>query len=164
MRFTPKTEAQIQAEANDRNLWPRGVYDFEVSAASDEVSAKGNDMIKLRLKVFDHAGNTQTIWDYLLEQMMGKFAHACEAMNLTTQFDSGEVEAADFEGKSGQVVLYVQKGQNGYADKNSVADYVRPQEGHHNLKANAPVNARKPVPAGPNSDLNDEIPFGPCWQ
>jgi hypothetical protein len=158
VRFTPKTEAQIKSEEGARNLWPRGVYDFEVMDASDEVSSKGNEMIKLRLKVYDQAGNTQTVWDYLLEQIMGKFAHACEAMGLTTQFDSGNVEAADFEGKSGQVVLYVQKGQNGYPDKNSVADYVRPQETNHVVKASAPPKG-KPVHAGAGSDLEDEIPF-----
>jgi hypothetical protein len=157
MRFQPRTEADIKAESNQRNLWPKGTYDFEVVNASDEVSKNGNDMIKLVLKVYDQSGRSQMVWDYLLEAMAEKLVHACEALGLNDRYDSGELDASDFDGKAGQVVLYIQKGQNGYADKNAVADYVKPKGGTERV-ATAP-RAAKPSQRTTNQDINDDIPF-----
>jgi len=161
MKFQPKTQAEIKAAANERAgslLWPRGTYDMEVVNASDEISSKGNEMIKLQLRVFDASGNTRMVWDYLLPSLVEKLAYACEALGLTSQYDAGDLSASDFEGKTGQVVLYVQKGTDGYADKNAVAGYVRPTTAMPLFKWNPPPKD-KPVMAGASSDLDDEIPF-----
>ena len=161
MRITVRTPAELQAESSrSNNIWPRGNYDFEVMAAEEKVSKSGNEMIELRLRVYDAAGNSQTIWDYLLDNIAYKIAHACETMGLADQYAVGELHAEDFIGKTGKLVLYIRKAENGYAEKNAVADYV-------NSKATATRSGpdpRKPIPAGGGTDLADEIPFGPCWQ
>jgi hypothetical protein len=161
VRFQPKSAAEIKAESSNRTntLWPRGTYDFEVVNATDEVSKAGNEMIKLQLRVFDASGSTQMVWDYLLSSIAEKLMHAAEAFGLTSQYDAGELDASDFEGKAGQVILYIQKGKDGYPDKNAVADYVRRQVPLTMplFKTDAPKG--KPVMAGAGSDLDDEIPF-----
>jgi hypothetical protein len=48
MRFEPKTEAELARAA----LIKPGEYDFEVVNATEEISKSGNEMIKLRLKIF----------------------------------------------------------------------------------------------------------------
>jgi len=164
MRFQPRTEADIKAESNQRNLWPKGTYDFEVVSASDEVSKSGNDMIKLVLKVYDASGNSQMVWDYLLEAMAAKLVHACDALGLNDRYDSGELDASDFDGKAGQVILYIQKGQNGYPDKNAVADYVRPKGGAAAHAVTPRVPAAVAARAKGGGDIDDEIPFAACWQ
>lgn len=166
MNFQPKSETEIQKEEEQWALWPRGQYDFEVLEYSDEVSkASGADMIKLRLKVYHPDGGTRTIFDYLMPAMAAKLRHACDCMGLTAQYESGSLEAADFDGGSGKLILYIKKGTGGYADQNAVADYV---------KSEGPARPARPaatrVPAGgggrgkTQSDIDDEIPFAPQWQ
>jgi len=157
VRITVKTEAEIEAESNrNSDIWPRGNYDFEVMAVEEKVSKSGNEMIELRLKVYDATGNSQTIWDYLLDNIAYKIAHACEAMGLSDQYAVGELHAEDFIGKTGTLVLYIKKAQNGYPEKNAVADYVKSRPA-------ARIQPRAKASAG-GGDLDDEIPFGPCWQ
>lgn len=156
MQFTPKSESEIKREEDVRALWPRGTYDFEVTEYSDEVSKAGNDMIKLRLRVFHPDGGTRTIFDYLMPQFDAKLRHACDCMGVSDRYKKGQLEAADFDGGSGKLILYVKKGQNGYADQNAVADYVKP-EGAPGLAARPAKNVTSKVDQ--STDLDDEIPF-----
>jgi len=165
MNFIPKSEAEIKKEEEQRAVWPRGTYDFEVVEYTDEVSKNGNDMIKLRLKVYHPDGGTRTIFDYLMPAIAAKLRHACDCMGLTGQYESGTLEAADFDGGSGKLILYVKKGVGGYADQNAVADYVK-SDG----PAKAPRSAVTKAAVGgggrgkTQSDIDDEIPFAPQWQ
>jgi len=162
MRFQPKTDAQIEEErAKALGVWPIGVYDFEVSGAVDEISSKGNEMITLTLFVYNRDGERKTIKDYLLESIAYKLRHAAASCGLTAQYDRGELQATDFNGRSGRLRLGIEKDTSGggYPDKNKVQDYEKAAP-----VASRPASARKPVPAGAGSDLDDSIPFGPCWQ
>jgi len=127
MNFTPKSEAALVKENDERNtLWPKGQYDFQVENYEDAVSKTGNDMIHLHLKVFHPEGGSQTIHDYLMPQMMHKLRHACEAIGILDRFEEGTLEARDFDGGVGKVMLKIDKAKpnSGYRDKNSVDDYV----------------------------------------
>lgn len=157
MNFTPKSETEIKKEEESRAVWPRGTYDFEVTEYSDEVSKVGNDMIKLRLKVFHPDGGTRTVFDYLMPQIAAKLRHACDCMGLTNQYESGMLEASDFDGGVGKLVLYVKKGQNGYADQNAVADYVKREGGAARVTPARTTASTKTKIAQP--DMDDEIPF-----
>lgn len=145
MNFTPKTEKEIQEDG----LLAEGIYDFEVAEAENKTSAKGNDMIELKLHVFDGNGNPRIVMDYLLASIMYKLRHAADACQVLDKYDAGSLDASDFLGKSGKVKIKIDKDKTGqYADKNGVKDYVK----RENMveAGNAPKVA---------ADLDDEIPF-----
>lgn len=146
MRFTPKTAAEVDAG----DLWPNGTYDFEIVSAEEATSKAGNDMIKLRVKIFNDAGQSQTLFDYLMESVAYKLRHACEACGLLESYEAGELNAEDFEGKSGTCKINVQKDKSGqYPDKNGIADYMAQKGGV--------AKPARPKPAA--DDLDDSIPF-----
>lgn len=152
MRTTPKTEKEI-AEAG---LWKPGTCDFEVLEAEDTFSkTSGADMIKLKVRIFNEDGDSQIVFDYLLDAMPAKLRHAAAAFGLLRQYENGGFEAADCVGKTGRCKVAVQKDKSGqFPDKNGVADYLTPEP-----KGEAPARraaARTPAPAG---DIDDEIPF-----
>lgn len=154
MRTTPKTEKEI-AEAN---LWKPGVCDFEVLEAEDTISkTSGDDMIKLKVRIFNEDGDNQIVFDYLLDSMPGKLRHAAAAFGLLTKYENGGFEAFECVGKTGQCKVAVQKDKNGqFPDKNGIADYIVPD-----VKVPEPrkTAASTMAPAGGRRDLDDEIPF-----
>lgn len=153
MKFTPKTEKEIQEE----NLWPNGNYTFEIAKANNGVSKNNNDMIVLQLNVFTEDGSrVQIVTDYLVEAVLYKLRHCADACGLLDKYEQGELNAEDFVGKSGTIKLGIQKDKTGeYDDKNVVKDYIvenkltAAQEKHTQDKGNAFVSA----------DLDDGIPF-----
>lgn len=148
MKFTPKSENEITSE----NLLTPGIYGFEIMEASDEVSKAGNEMIKLTVHVFDD-GEPVTIFDYLMEKVAYKLRHAAEACGLLADYESGILDAIDFQGKTGRCKVAVQKDKTGqYPDKNGIADYLKPDA----AAQTRPASARVKAPAG---DIDDDIPF-----
>lgn len=148
MKFTPKTEKEITEE----NLLPEGRYDFEISGAEETLSKKGNEMIKLMVRVYKPDGKFNIVTDYLLESMLYKLLHCCEACDLMAQYESGRLSADDFIGKTGQLKLVVKIDETGnYPDQNSIKDYV--------------VDKNKPITKNPLQEVldeandDDEIPF-----
>jgi hypothetical protein len=151
MKFTPKTEDQLREES----LMPAGTYDFEVVEASNEKSKKGNDMIKVKLQLWDRNGDTRFLYDYLMEAMMFKLLHFCEATGLSQMFQAGNLSAENCLGRTGKVKIKVGEAQNGYAPKNEVKDYVSPQAGQ-GMAARAASAA--PVASNAPADT-DDVPF-----
>ena len=148
MRVQPRTEKEI-AEAN---LWPAGVYNFEIIEADEAASKKGNDMIAMRVRLFREDGTTQTVNDYLVDTLSTayKVRHCAAASGLIVQYEKGELLARDMIGKTGRCKVSVQKDTSGqYPDKNSITDYVKAPEGLAGRVNTAP----------PPNDLDDEIPF-----
>lgn len=152
MRFAPKTEDEIANEG----LLPDGIYDFEITDAEDKTSAKGNEMIALKMFVFDADGSRRVIFDYLLESMPHKLRHAAYVCQLAEGYEAGTLTADDFNGRVGKVKIGVQKDKSSqYPPRNSVLDYIALQ---------APASKQrvsKPAKAGGNTadDLDDQIPF-----
>lgn len=121
MNFDPKNEQQIAAE----RLWPAGVYEFEVVQGADKNSkSSGAPMIELRLKLSGRSGATLTITDYLVEKRIQKLLHAARTVGLEAKYKTGSVAGIDFRGKRGKLKLGIEKGQDGYPDKNIVLDYL----------------------------------------
>ncbi len=156
MNFAPRTEEEIiqrQEEVKTMNLLPYGIYDFEVSDASDKISKTGNEMIELIVKVWDDNGKERFLYDYLVEKMEYKLKHFCEYNGLHDKYDMGTLNAKDCLRVSGKVEIGIQKGKpnpNGgmYPDKNFVIDYVSKEKSKENKKQ-----------ISNNEDLNDDIPF-----
>lgn len=156
MRITPKTEEQIEKESKFA-VWPAGKYNFEVATAVEGKSKNGADMITLTLNVFNDAGESIIVKDYLLEAMAFKLRHACDACGIIEHYENGNFVSFDFEGKRGELELKIEKGQpkqdgsgDLYADKNSVKDYV---------KNSATQNKGKEPAIEVKHNLDDEIPF-----
>jgi hypothetical protein len=160
MQFQPKTQEDIireQREFAEKNVLPKGEYDFEVMAAEDAVSKRtGKEMIKLTLKVWGLDGKERSVTDYLLGAMEHKLYHFAHATGLGEQYRDGGLEAIDCEGRSGRVKLKVESSDQ-YGTKNAVVDYVaeKPKEA-----APAPALKAKP-PVDPDLDApeEDDIPF-----
>ena len=141
MKFNPKTEKEI----NDAGLWPNGVYAFKVMDAEERVSKAGNDMIVLKLKVYNNDGGCIHVDDYLLESMAFKLRHAAEACGLLPEYEAGDLSASNFDWAEGRLRLKIQRQKDGtYQDKNVVADYVV------GPKANATSD---------QAVLDDKVPF-----
>lgn len=124
MKFSPKS----QEELAHANLMSEGVYPFEIIEAEDKKSKSGNDMIQLKLKVWDKNGHERVIYDYLLEALHFKLRHFAESTGLLQKYEGGEFTSSDCLGKSGNAHIIIQKGRENaeggfYPDKNSVKDY-----------------------------------------
>ncbi len=149
MKIAPKTDQQIIQE----NLWPEGEYDFEVAAADETTSKKGNPMIKVTLVCFD-SDRKRTITDYLLESMAFKLKHFLYTIGMGDKYESGEFTAEQMVGRAGKVILK-QEAQEGYMPKNVVKDYVSPKE----VEGAKPATY-KPAPAAlTGAGSLDEPPF-----
>jgi hypothetical protein len=145
MRFTPKSEREI---AEDGLLQP-GVYDFEVAEAEERVSKNNNDMIALKLFVYDDKGSRRLVRDWLLEIVPGKLRNFAAAVGAMDDYQKGQMRAADLVGRPGKVKLGIRKDPSGqFSDQNDVKDYVRPDAaGSNGFGRGAP-----PI-------IDDEIPF-----
>lgn len=153
MQVSPKTEKEIM----EANLWPVGEYSFEIITATEKVSSKSNEMMELKINVFNDNGHSRILFDYLMDTptMAYKLRHCCEVTGLLEQYEQGTLLERDFDGKTGTLKLNIQKDKTGaYPDKNGVADYITENSAkpldHQKTKASAYV---------PEPDMDDEIPF-----
>jgi hypothetical protein len=146
MRFTPKSEKQIQEERFP--VLKPGKYHFEIVEATEEVSKKGNPMIVLRLKILDNSFNVLTyLKDYLMESIPYKLRNAAYGCSLGVHYESGELVASSFVGKTGVLDLTIQKDKTGqYPDKNSVNDYLKNDQQRE-----------------PGQDWDNDMPEPPDW-
>lgn len=157
MKITPKSASEVATAG----LLPAGVYDCEVVEAEETVSSKGNDMIKMRVKVYTEDGSSRTLFDYLLDSVAYKVRHAAESFGLMEAYDAGELSAIDLQGRTGRCKVRIDPAKDGYEAKNSIQDYVVGTEVI--AKRVAQTVAASRAPGGGTID-GDEIPFSPCWQ
>lgn len=149
MRFSPKSEQELAA----MGLLPEGEYPYHVIEAKDSISkSSGNEMIEMKIMVWDKDGREHIMFDYLLESMGHKLRHFCEANSLLNKYEAGELHGVDCTGKQGKVFIVVQPGKpnpNGgmYPDRNSVKDYAIHETLGQTVKIASSV------------ELNDDIPF-----
>lgn len=151
MRFQPKTEKEL----NEERLLPEGEYPFQISGAEDKISKSGNEMIELTVRVFKPDGSFNLVTDWLLESMMFKLLHCCQACGLEDQYNAGSIKSDMFIGKEGMLKLKIVP-EGDYPAKNAIKDYIPGK------KAEIPAdNLNKTLDSQKNSgdDLSDEIPF-----
>lgn len=149
MRVDPKTEKEIAEEG----LLTAGEYDFEVTGAEETESKKGNEMVALKVRVFDMDGRGHQILDWLvsIDSSAYKNRHFAEATGLLDEYESGNLPASIMIGKTGRCKVVIKKDTTGqYGDKNGIADYLKPKV----------ASTRRAAPAkSVSADLDDEIPF-----
>lgn len=147
MKYTSHTDEEL----NRLNLLTPGIYDFEVVETDDKPSKKGNDMVTLKLHVFEEDGTPRIVFDYLVpDALPHKFKHACNACNLIAEYEGHTLTAASFMGRTGKVQIVTQPAQGQYLEKSTVKDYVKREA----QDASAPPPVRSVA-----ADLSDEIPF-----
>lgn len=152
MRFTPKSDEQIEAEKAERlaayQPWPAGlVCDYEIKEAIEATSKAGNDMIKVHVDVYNDKGDVRGIIMYFGDWNDYHFSRINR-----DRYEAGQVDPEDLLGRTGKCVLGIEKGglkDDGtrYADKNNIREFLKPA---------API--KKSIKAS-DPELNDSIPF-----
>lgn len=161
MKFTPKTEAEIQAEG----LIPNNTEcDFEVIEAEEKQSKAGNDMIALKLRVWRPDGGTVTMRDWLVSNFPAKILGFAKSAGMEAEYAAGELSAETVEGKTGRLKVKIEDSAD-YGPQNKVGFYVTPQAARgHSRDAAAASHGRDKQPArggGKPAALDDgsDIPF-----
>jgi hypothetical protein len=157
MKFTPKTEEELAMDG----LLPEGVYDFECIEAINKVSKSGNEMIELKLKVYDQIGGFRFVTDFLLEAFLPKLHSFCKATQTLKAYESGEFDAYDCQGTAGKVQIKI-KPAGEYPAKNEVKMYGEPKAktGGEGKAASEPAPATfKPSAPIENLEEKDDLPF-----
>jgi len=155
MRFTPKSDEQIKKESNF-SLFPKGDYDFEIKQATDKVSSARNEMIELRVTVYNSEGSSRGIFDYLIESVIWKVHHCAQACGLEAEYNAGKLEAYMFEGKVGRCKVVITPAKGEWPEKNTIADYIVPDV---KISDHTRAAYTKTKPQPKSADLDDEIPF-----
>ena len=155
MEIKPKSREEI---AREKLLKP-GIYDFEVMRAEETTSRAGNAMIKLKVRVF-HDGGEAHLYDYLVSTQVEKLCAFCDAVGLSKEYDAGDVNSDDMEGRSGRAKIGIEDekpkddGDGNWPAKNKIKDYLPKAEGEGGRKVEKP----EPTPAEKAAE-DDEIPF-----
>lgn len=119
MNFKPKKETELNS------LLPKGEYEFKVIKAKEGKSNAGNDMITLVIDIYAPDGNSNRIYDYLLESVAYKLKHFCEAVGLSKEYEDGSLVDSMCVGRGGRCLIDIEIDKNGkYSDKNAVKDYI----------------------------------------
>jgi len=122
MKFQPKTERELQ----EANLWPVGEYAFEVLTAEEAVDKNDAPFFKLKVKIFNDEGKSTNVFENVSPNWMEyKLRHLAEAAGLLVEYERGEIEAYQLEGKTGRCKVNISKDKgDGYAVKNQITDYI----------------------------------------
>lgn len=155
MRFDSMTATKAEEQAKAASgLWKPGVYDFEVSDATEGESKAGNGMFTVQVDVYDQDGKKKTISDYLLpgSEFFGfKVRHFAESIGMLKEYENGDIDANDFINRTGKCKIGTQKGKDGFGDKNVIRDYLKSNSNGSATPKEAAAKAQAP--------LDDEIPF-----
>lgn len=151
MRFTPKTENELQMES----LVPEGIYSYQVIKSEDAVSHAGNEYIKFTIKIWDSEGREHLVFTNLA--LIKLLKHFCDVNGMESDYESGDIPAEKCIFKSGGKVLLGVEGEkpnpNGgmYRAKNIVKDYV--SDVNHQSSLSMPLaDAKKDF-------ISDDLPF-----
>ena len=134
-----------QERSTDFPVLKPGDYVFQVQNATHCLSSSANMMWKLQLRFEQADGPDVTVFDYLVEndKNMWKFNAYLDSIgsNIT---DTGKIDATI--GEIGKATVEIEKGQNGYSDRNRVKRYIKKEE-------------PKPKKATKKEPETDDLPF-----
>ena len=141
-----------QDEGNSSKMLPEGSYNFEVVTAELSTSASGNEMITVRLKVFDGQGSHVSIFDRLVfvDAAGWKIAQFCKAIGRE-DLVGAELNVTDCLAAAGELYLKQEHSEQ-YGNRNTVNGYNEPAQELAAAKAVKPPK-KSTVATG------NEIPF-----
>jgi hypothetical protein len=146
MRFLPSTEEQLAA----KNIWPKGIYDFLIVDATEKVSAAGNPMIELEVKITRSDGAAKVLRDYILSKRAAKLLHCASACGVLDKYQSGVLSDDDFVGREGKLKLGIQTSKY-WPTKNVVRDYVVKRESLRPCEPRRKTGLTLPMPSDAKS-------------
>lgn len=123
MEFKPMTDEEIEME----NVIKAGTtVPVDVRKAADYVGkTSGKTSIKLDLTAY-HEGREYFLSVYLTPAFPKLWKRACTAMISQMQYETGKIDAVDFEGKHCSVTVDVEEFNN--KKQNKVIDFIRSQK------------------------------------
>ena len=122
MKFEPKTEEQIDAMF----IIPDGTRCFcEVKEAGNHISKEGKESIKLHLAIWEDATIRTYLDVYLTPAFMKLFKHAADAMLTQEKYESGDIGPEDYEGKSCDCIIGIEKAKGNFKEKNYIKDFIK---------------------------------------
>lgn len=144
LQHEPKTEEELTALTPDNTV----VY-FTLKSAENYIGNSGKKSIKIILEFFDENENKRLMTDYITPSYPKKYKHFFDAIGKSNVYQSGNVSEDSFEPEidCGFALIGIQKGDNGYADKNIFKDYLSKEK------------AAKFGIGTQESDPNDDIPY-----
>ena len=157
--YTPITEQEAIEERF--NLLKEGEYDAVITVSHDKQSSSGNPMMDMTLQVFDEAGKSRDVRDFLVftKSMMWKVIRFADSAGLLTQYEQGQLCSECAVGNRVRVKITVEQGSeipqdklkgkpmgSRYPDKNKVDDYIKKGE-------------QKPIAAADSPFTDDDINF-----
>jgi len=128
-------KAKGEEELNQFTIFEEGEYSFRVVEATNQISQAGNEQIKLKLALFDDNDRRGGAYDYLLEAMLFKIKHFCEATGL--DYENEYLDASMCLNKTGRCKVKKEE----YKEKwqNKIEDYCKDEQAAfvENCKADA---------------------------
>lgn len=156
MRVKPVSSEEANSGGAEEPFKP-GEYDFTIQEAAETTSQAGNDMLKLKLHVFNRDGEKRTVFDYILSSQAGqwKARHMMESIGMTRQYEAGDIDPIEISERTGRLKLGIAPATAQYPAQNKVQDYVAAKSAPQSARA-APAREKVPV----NDGLDDDsIPF-----
>jgi len=151
MKFDATTAQGVNPE------FAYGECRFQVEAAREKVSKKGQDMIELQLSVYDKNNVSASAFEYLLANAAWKIKDFCESVQIPFDIKNpdAELQAYMCEKKIGKCITAADE-YNGQP-KVSVKKFLRAQAANTQQAA---VQAQAPMMDNAGLPFDDEIPFG----
>lgn len=121
-----QTRPSLDIDEKGGSLIPEGEYDFLVTKAEDCHSKKGNEQIKLTIKVADPTtGRLVFLFVYLVstEAMEWKTRHFCKSAGIEEVYKTGNLTSLDCLRTKGRCSV-TQKDNGKYGVQNEVQDYL----------------------------------------
>lgn len=146
LQHEPKTEEELISLIPEDTI----VY-FTLKSAENYIGSSGKKSIKIVLEFFDENENKRLMTDYITPSYHKKYKHFFDAIGKHDVYQSGNVSEDVFEKDldSGMAVIGIQKGGNGYPDKNIFKDYLSKEKA-------AEIGLKNKSQA---HEFDDDIPF-----
>jgi len=128
-----KLDKTITSQGDFPVLQP-GTYDFEVEDAKLVKSSKGDDMWKIKLRFEQDNGPDVTVFENIVvkESMMWKFNAFFASVGMDAD-DTDKIK--DAIGEVGKAKVVIEKGTNGYQDRNVVKSYLSKEKKAENTSS-----------------------------
>lgn len=120
MKFTPLTEAELLRQTMQIQ---EGPVDFCIQEANEKISSAGNNMIEMKLKVYDSEGIQALIFDYITPHSQWRIKQLLESVGYADVYEKGEVPANFLVGLNGKAFAVIQKDKKGVHPPKPVIKY-----------------------------------------
>jgi hypothetical protein len=150
LEFTPQSDEAIdnlKTREDEERLLSDGEGRFDVITCAAKVSKSGNNMLCVKLKVWDCNNKSGFIDEYLMTGEKSFFIRRiksfCDSIGIIDKYNSGKLNASDINNShNGKIIIGRRKDNNGKL-QNTVTEYIKKSEDKNTI----------------NEDLNDDIPW-----